>query len=124
MTVSTGVFPLKGGRPVIICKGSPESVNVSCGANILGSSLAYSGGMWKRQREPQHLPGLGVPLFLQPFGQTEIRDLGCAIQSKHDVGRLEVAMDDTGLMSSMDCSVRSVANNLAATPLLAEGTQV
>ena len=38
----------------------------------------------------------------QPLGQAEVGDLGHAVGGEEDVGRLEVAVDDPGLMGGVD----------------------
>ena len=47
--------------------------------------------------------GLGLlAVRLQPLGQAEVGDLGHAVRGEQDVGRLEVAVDDPGLVGDVD----------------------
>ena len=45
------------------------------------------------------LAGLGVAVVrVDPLGQAEVGDLGRAVRGEQDVGRLQVAVDDAGLV--------------------------
>ena len=51
------------------------------------------------------LTGRGLlAVRFQPFGQTEVGDLGHAVGGEEDVAWLEIAMDDPGLMGGVDGS--------------------
>ena len=49
------------------------------------------------------LAGLGLPAVrLESLGEAEVGDLGRAVRGKEDVGRLEVAVDDSGVVCDLN----------------------
>ena len=86
--------------------GGPTSLASSAG--LLGGHVAG---------RAHDLAGLGLPCpRLQPLGQAEVGDLGDAVAVEQDVGRLEVAMDDAGLVRRVASALASVAIELGRRP--------
>ena len=52
-----------------------------------------------------YLAGLGLPAVgIDTLGQTEVGDDGNAILGEEHVRRLEIAMDDSHVVSDLDCA--------------------
>ena len=69
-------------------------------ADLVSPRAARAHVAWRSH----HLAGVGLPLVgLESLGQAEVGDLGDAVGAEQDVGRLEVAMNDAGLVGCVHC---------------------
>ena len=98
-SVSSGVAPRNGGRPVSTRKDGPEGVDVGGRAD----PSRPAGGLLRG-----HVPGVprtapvAVRSLVGPLGQAEVGDFGRPSAGEQDVRRLEVAVDDAGAVGGVD----------------------
>ena len=84
-----------------LVKDRAQRVDVGRRADVLGSSHGLLGSHVAGRAHD--VAGLGLVIVrFQPLGQPEVGDLGCAVSGQEHVGRLEVAVDDPGLMRGVN----------------------